>query len=81
MILSIFILACIFVLFFIVVGYLIYLKKNNRSLDEDDCSISRKDDLLRRIKWMKQKERKASLKKKRELEMLDRKASKKNSRQ
>ncbi len=69
----------ILIAFIICVFYLIYLKVNHRSLDEDDCVLSKKKGMQIRLKEMKKKERKQALKKKRELEKLDRKQSKENS--
>lgn len=68
----------IIIAFIICVFYLIYLKVNHRSIDEDDCAISKKNGIQIRLKEIKKKERKQALKKKRELEKLDKRQSKKN---
>lgn len=75
MLITIFVLSVVLVAFVCVVCYLLYLKKHNRSMDEDDCVIGKKNALLSQIQAMKKKERKNALRKKRELEKLDRKYS------
>lgn len=77
MLISIFVLSVVLIAFLCVVGYLLYLKKNNRSMDEEDCVLGKKKAILSEMRRMKKKERKQALKKKRELEQLDRRHSKK----
>lgn len=79
MVVSIFVLSIVLIAFVAVFVYLLKLKKEHRSLDEDDCIAGKRKILLLQIKAMKKKERKEALKKKRELEKLDRKSSGKNN--
>ena len=79
MLITIFVLSVVFIAFVCVLCYLLYLKKNNRSMDEDDCVIGKRNALLSQMQAMKKKQRKLALKKKRELERLDRKSSGKDS--
>lgn len=79
MIVVISILSIVFIAFIASIGYLIYLKAHNRSIDEDDCALSKRNGIKIRLQEMKKKERKQALKKKRELEKLDRQESKKHS--
>lgn len=60
------------------VGYLVYLKAHGRNIDEEDCRLARNRHVLNQFRAQRQRERKASLKKKHELERLDRLESKKN---
>lgn len=57
------------------VSYLLYLKVHGRNIDEEDCQFARNRHVLNSFRAQRQRERKASLKKKRELDRLE---SKKN---
>lgn len=62
-----------------VVSYLLYLKVHGRNIDEEDCQFARNRRVLNSFRAQRQRERKASLKKKRELDRLDRLESKKRN--
>lgn len=64
--------------FIAAVSYLLYLRLHGRDIDEDDCHLSKNKRVLSEYKAMKERDRKASLKKKRELEKLDREESRLN---
>lgn len=76
MVITIVIMTLLGIGFIAAVSYLIYLKANGRDIDEDDCHIRKRHDLKAFIATQKAKERKLALKKKRELEKLDRMESK-----
>lgn len=65
-------------LFLLALSYLLYLKAHGRDLDEEDCHIGKRDSLKAYLAQQKKRERKLALKKKRELEKLDRQESKRN---